>query len=291
MTLDSYRNFVAIVDCGSISAASKQLLIAQPSLSNQLKNIEKTYGAKLIHRRSRNIELTEAGRIFYTKAREICRIENSISTSLSSQNTGYREQLKISIPAGNSVHYIHKLFEDFVSNHPNINYDVYEIASDFVVPNVLNNITEIGLVRASIPQYGALETFPYEKDDIVAVIPKGHPLSKKTTPIEIEEFQGIPLAIPFDISNTVYTVFGQHAVAYNVAIITSINETAIEWARTFNSIAIIPFSDADTRHTMDMIIRPINDPGMYISSVFLIRKDRELSFAGKLFLEEIGVLK
>ena|GEM_PF-6383171 len=40
-----------------------------------------------------------------------------------------------------------------------------------------------------------------------------------------------------------------------------------------------------------MVIRPINDPGMYISSVFLIRKDRELSYAGKLFLEEIGVLK
>lgn len=36
---------------------------------------------------------------------------------------------------------------------------------------------------------------------------------------------------------------------------------------------------------MDMIIRPINDPGMYITSVFLIRKDREL------FLKEIGVLK
>lgn len=42
-----------------------------------------------------------------------------------------------------------------------------------MVTNVLNNITEIGLVHASIPQHGALETFPYEKDDIVAVIPKG----------------------------------------------------------------------------------------------------------------------
>ena len=51
------------------------------------------------------------------------------------------------------------------------------------------------------------------------------------------------------------------------------------------------FSVADTRHTMNMVIRPINDPGMYISNVFLIGKDRELSFAGKLFLEEIGVLK
>ena len=40
MTLDSYRNFVTIVDCGSIVAAANKLLIAQPSLSNQLKNIE-----------------------------------------------------------------------------------------------------------------------------------------------------------------------------------------------------------------------------------------------------------
>ncbi len=87
---------------------------------------------------------------------------------------------------------------------------IHKLFGDFAVPNVLNNITEISLVRASIPQYGALETFPYEKDDIVAVIPKGHPLSKRTTPIEIEEFHGIPLAISFDISNTVYTVFGQH---------------------------------------------------------------------------------
>lgn len=85
-----------------------------------------------------------------------------------------------------------------------------KLFGDFVVPNVLNNITEISLVRASIHQYGALETFPYEKDDIVAMIPKRHPLSKKTTPIEIEAFHSIPLAISFDISNTVYTVFGQH---------------------------------------------------------------------------------
>lgn len=87
---------------------------------------------------------------------------------------------------------------------------IHKLFSDFVVPNVLNNITEIGLVRASILQYGTLETFPYEKDDIVAVIPKGHPLSKKDTPVEIEAFHGIPLAISFDISDTVYTVFDQH---------------------------------------------------------------------------------
>lgn len=43
------------------------------------------------------------------------------------------------------------------------NLFIHKLFGDFVVPNVLNNITEISLVRASIPQYGALETFPYEK--------------------------------------------------------------------------------------------------------------------------------
>jgi hypothetical protein len=65
---------------------------------------------------------------------------------------------------------------------------IHKLFGDFVVPNVLNNITEIGLVRASIPQYGALETFPYEKDDIVAVIPKGHPLSKKIRLLKSKHF-------------------------------------------------------------------------------------------------------
>ena len=265
------------------------MLIAQPSLSNQLKNIERTYGAKLINRGSRSIELTEAGRIFYNKAREMCRIEESIRTSISCQQTGYREQLKISIPAGNSIHYIHQLFEKFVKNNPDINYDVYEIPSDFVVPNVLNGITEIGLIRASIPQYGSLTSFPYEKDDIVAVIPEGHPLADSEEPLEITDFIGYPLAIPFDILNIVYTVFGQHAVAPNVSIITSINETAIEWARSFQAMALIPYSEGDEKKTTDMLIRPIANDGMYVMSVFLIRKDRELSNAGQMFLQDIGI--
>ena len=289
MTLESYRNFVTIVECGSILAASKRLLVAQPSLSNQLKNIERSYGAKLVNRGSRSIELTEAGRIFYYKAREMCRIEDSIRTSISCQQAGYREQLKISIPAGNSLHYIHRLFEQFVKRHPDINYDVYEIPSDFVVPNVLNGITEIGLVRASIPQYGSLQGFPYESDEIVAVIPKNHRLADEKSPLEITDFIGQPLSIPFDILNIVYTVFGQHTVAPNVSIITSINETAIEWARKFQTVALIPFTKEDEKRIGDMTVRHVAADGMYVRSVFLIRKEHKLSHAGRLFLEEIGI--
>ena len=39
MTTDTYRNFIVIVECGNILAASQKLMVAQPALSNQLKNL------------------------------------------------------------------------------------------------------------------------------------------------------------------------------------------------------------------------------------------------------------
>ena len=52
MTTDTYRNFIAIVECGNILAASQKLMVAQPALSNQLKNLEKNMGTRLLNRGS-----------------------------------------------------------------------------------------------------------------------------------------------------------------------------------------------------------------------------------------------
>lgn len=55
MNLEVYRNYVAIIDAGTISAASRELHIAQPALSNQLKALEAAYGTQLVERGPRHI--------------------------------------------------------------------------------------------------------------------------------------------------------------------------------------------------------------------------------------------
>ena len=150
MTLESYRNFVAIVECGSIMAAANQLLIAQPSLSNQLKNIEAYYGAKLLIRNRHKLELTDAGRVFYLHAREICQAEEKLQNEIHNKKTAFSELLKLSIPAGNSAYFLHHLFDDCRKAYPNVNFDFYEIPSDFAIPNVLNHVTEIQSARLCI---------------------------------------------------------------------------------------------------------------------------------------------
>lgn len=71
MDMEYYRNFIAIVEAGSLSAASKRVHVAQPALSNQLKLLQKKFGTQLVNIRRgvHNIELTNAGCILYNKAK------------------------------------------------------------------------------------------------------------------------------------------------------------------------------------------------------------------------------
>ena len=77
MNIDVYRNFVQIVEEGSISAAARKVLIAQPALSSQMKSLEQTIGAKLFIRGAQKISVTDAGMILYRRAKDMLAIEDA----------------------------------------------------------------------------------------------------------------------------------------------------------------------------------------------------------------------
>ncbi|MBQ3075360.1 MAG: LysR family transcriptional regulator, partial [Clostridia bacterium] len=83
MDIKTLRNFVEIVDSGSLTAASKKLFIAQPALSNQLKALEKEMNTTLIERNSRHQKLTDAGKLFYERAKSIILLENAMFSEIS----------------------------------------------------------------------------------------------------------------------------------------------------------------------------------------------------------------
>lgn len=289
MTLESYRNFITIVDCGSILAASNQLLIAQPSLSNQLKNIEAHYGAKLLIRNRHKLELTDAGRVFYLRAREICQAEEKLHNEIHNKKTAFSELLKLSIPAGNSAYFLHHLFDDFRAEYPNVNFDFYEIPSDFAIPNVLNHVTEIGLIRSNLPGYASLAVYPYEKEEIVAICKPGHPLMQKDDMLDISQLADYPLAVPFDCLDLVRSSFGHCLLAPNISIITSSNATAIEWARSFGTVALASLTAADFQHIRDLSVKHFSDENLFITSAFIVNKEYPLSQAARNFLGFHGV--
>lgn len=71
MELRQLRYFVAIVDHGSLSRAAHILHVAQPALTQQLRQLEQELGVQLLHRTAQGVLNTDAGKIFYEHAQAI----------------------------------------------------------------------------------------------------------------------------------------------------------------------------------------------------------------------------
>lgn len=68
MELRQLRYYVAIVDHGSLSRAALVLHVAQPALTQQLRQLEDDLGAQLLHRSAQGVLTTDAGKVFYEHA-------------------------------------------------------------------------------------------------------------------------------------------------------------------------------------------------------------------------------
>lgn len=71
MELRQLRYFVAIVDHGSLSRAALILHVAQPALTQQIRQLEDELGVKLLHRSAQGVLSTDAGKVFYEHAQAI----------------------------------------------------------------------------------------------------------------------------------------------------------------------------------------------------------------------------
>ena len=71
MTLQQLKYLIAIVEEGSISKASKAMLVSQPSLSKSIFDLEKEMGIKIFTRTNRGVKLTEEGEIFLAYSRSV----------------------------------------------------------------------------------------------------------------------------------------------------------------------------------------------------------------------------
>ena len=91
MDFHQLQYFVAIAESGSITAAAKKLFLSQPPLSMQMKRLEKELGCVLFLRGAREVQLTEAGKLLYTRAKsmlELRRITEEELAVCSEQTSG-----------------------------------------------------------------------------------------------------------------------------------------------------------------------------------------------------------
>jgi DNA-binding transcriptional LysR family regulator len=93
------RVFVRIADAGSLSAAGRQLGLSLTSVSRQLMALEEALGTTLVERTTRHLSLTESGRLYYERAKQILDEVAEMERGLTMQTGVASGRLHVSAPS------------------------------------------------------------------------------------------------------------------------------------------------------------------------------------------------
>lgn len=114
------RLFLAIVDKGSLVAASEFLELTQPTVGRRLAAMEKRFGSPLFVRSGRRMQLTDAGNNILESARRMEREMLTIGRSLDAQSTALCGEVTISATEGTGTEWLTPVLLDFHRQYPDI---------------------------------------------------------------------------------------------------------------------------------------------------------------------------
>lgn len=131
MKLDGVSAFVATIEAGSISAASRRLGLAKSVVSERLAELERTLGVTLIQRSTRRLSLTNAGETFLPRAQRILREMDEAAAELGESSGKLAGPLRISAPVGFGILHLGPALARFLLDNPEIDMSV-ELDDSFV---------------------------------------------------------------------------------------------------------------------------------------------------------------
>jgi DNA-binding transcriptional LysR family regulator len=194
LTLHQLKVFEAVSRCLSITKASKELHVSQPSVFQQVKFLEASCGVKLYRKIGRRIELTREGSSFQNDAQDILlRVDKLTHKFGSNSITAKTGSLIIGGSHAVSISILVSLLAAFKKTHPLVQVTLRTGSSPRIEKFILNADVEIGVVTnpSGSP---ALKVEPYRKETVVAFVAAGHPLAKKTR-LTLSDVAEAPLII------------------------------------------------------------------------------------------------
>ena len=117
---DDMSAFVRVIEAGSLTGAAKRLGIAKSAVSRRVSQLEGRLGAALLHRDSRRLSPTEAGREFYGRARRILADVSEAEDTVRGLSGELRGKLRVAAPMAFGLRYISSAVVDFMVERPGV---------------------------------------------------------------------------------------------------------------------------------------------------------------------------
>ena len=142
INLNELAIFVEVVDSGNFTSAARRLGLPKSNVSRKIALLESRLETRLLHRNTRSMSLTEAGRRYYEHCSLVVNNAREAEKVISGLQLDPSGTLRISAPTMVGVYVMPQLVSQFLSDHPNLNIEL--ILTDGAV-NLLHQNLDLAL--------------------------------------------------------------------------------------------------------------------------------------------------
>ncbi|MFC0240419.1 LysR family transcriptional regulator [Rhodopseudomonas telluris] len=175
MEIRHLRYFVAVARHLSFTAAADSLGVAQPPLSQQIKDLEAEIGTGLFERTTRRVTLTRAGEDFLKQALAIlARAEDAVQRARAI-GAGTAGILNVGLTGSVLTGPLGRAIQQFALNHPDVDLRIHEMSPDRQVAALKSGQTDVSFLRCP-PQDVDIVSVLAWTERVRVVLPKGHKL-------------------------------------------------------------------------------------------------------------------
>ena len=268
MEMHQLRYFASVAELNSFTRAAEACEVSQPSLSQQIANLEKELGQLLFERLGRGIRLTEAGRVLRDRVGQILRLVDDAKASVSEAADAGR--LVVGAIPTVAPYFLPPLLTQFASDYPRGQVEVVEETTANIVRLLGAGDIDLALVAQPVQgEHLLVESLFLE--ELLVVLPAGHRLTdkRKLTLADLATEPFVLLNEAHCLTGNTLSFCTQHALAPIVTARIQQLTTVQELVRLKHGISLVP----------ELAARADNSPGRVYRSLSGDKPTRTIAVA------------
>lgn len=192
MNLCKYLAFVKTVEYGSFTRAAEMLNYSQSGISRMINDLETDWNVTLLERGRSGVRLTSDGTRLLPYVRSVCEEYQKLQMHVDELNGLRSGLIRIGTFSSVATHWLPEMIRQFQADYPNIDYEL--LLGDYTEIEgwIAEGRVDCGFLR--LPTRPEFETLLLKQDDMLAVIPKDHPLAR-VNKFPIGAFEGQPFML------------------------------------------------------------------------------------------------
>lgn len=288
MDIRQLKYFYTIAEEGQITLASKKLHIAQPPLSQALKKLETEIGVPLFERNGRKMELTEAGRVLYSRADTLFKHFDETIREVQETAAGVKGELSIGCVKSSFSH-IPPIIRWFNTHYPEVTFNIRDGDSYLLQELLKHREIDLALVRLPI-DLEHVNMLPLKKERYVAILNAELARTVDGDRLTLEQLSTMPLVLLRRLSGTgqyefLLQAFKERGTSINVLAVCPDVDMLMEMVAQGVGASIVPEAALNKRNASKVYRYDIDDEQLISESAIIWLKNHYLSKTARRFLE------